>query len=103
VRMSMFATVAEDVGGADLADVAGVADHVRRRCVAQAVRRQPGHAGPRHQTLEGLVEVARRRITPGRAVLLPCALGGSRTPNLLIRRAPKAQVRACFLVTIDTV
>ena len=51
--------VAEEVGGgADLADVAGVADHVGRGGVAQAVRRQPGHAGRAHEALEGLVEVA---------------------------------------------
>ena len=53
--------VAEEVGGgADLADVVGVADHVGRRRVAQPVRGEPRHASPGDEPLERLVEVARR-------------------------------------------
>ena len=58
--------VAQEIsGGADLADIAGVADHVRRCSVPEAVRRETRHSCPGHEPVEGLVEVAWRHRRAG--------------------------------------
>lgn len=88
--------MAEEVGGgADLADVAGVTDHVGGRRVTEAVRGQPGHAGSSHQPLQRLVEVPRRHDGARAAgheevVVNPRAAG--REPFLSLAAAVGAEV-----------